>query len=306
MHELRDPDEFGFAVTGARLMAEFLRPQREPTRVEQFQHADWALDFHEAQVKARIIGPLPAGWASMGLMRGVVESSWYGCPAGRGVLVSTPPGEVIDGHIAPGFQCLAVTISPELWERGRLLAGVEDRACGGPGVHALEPLRYERLERRLRSLRRLLRASATDPRLGRQAVRDSACFAVEIAAIAWELGAAVAPHRAAPGRRARLARQAEAWMRAHLGEAVQVTDVCLALGVGRRELEYAFRHAFDESPRDYLQSLRLNAIRRALRRRDSDPVKTIALSHGVTHLGRFAAHYHALFGETPRATLGRG
>lgn len=101
--------------------------------MEQFQTPGWALDFHEEHVKARVIGPLPPGWASFGLMRSPVESSWYGCPARRGVLACTPPGEIIDGHISPGFQCLAVNFPPAVWERGRLLAGVE-RADFGHGI----------------------------------------------------------------------------------------------------------------------------------------------------------------------------
>jgi transcriptional regulator GlxA family with amidase domain len=74
--------------------------------------------------------------------------------------------------------------------------------------------------------------------------------------------------------------------------------------VSRRELEYAFRTVFDESPRAYLQSLRLNAIRRALRStRTCEPVTRIAFDHGVTHLGRFSAQYRRLFGELPSETL---
>ena len=71
-----------------------------------------------------------------------------------------------------------------------------------------------------------------------------------------------------------------------------------------RQLEYAFRTVFDQSPRDYLQTLRLNAIHRTLRRseRGGSSVMHIALDHGVTHLGRFAANYRALFGEKPSET----
>ena len=82
---------------------------------------------------------------------------------------------------------------------------------------------------------------------------------------------------------------------------VQIPDVCTALKVSRRELEYAFRSTFDQSPRDFLQALRLNAIRRELLRCDT-PIIDVAYQHGMTHLGRFAASYRQLSGEKPSQT----
>jgi AraC family ethanolamine operon transcriptional activator len=92
-----------------------------------------------------------------------------------------------------------------------------------------------------------------------------------------------------------------------LEETFQVDDVCLALHVSRRELEYAFRSILDQSPKAHLQTLRLNAIRRAMLHVEQGEVSVIdiAQSHGMTHLGRFAAHYRTLFGESPSSTLRR-
>jgi AraC family ethanolamine operon transcriptional activator len=82
-------------------------------------------------------------------------------------------------------------------------------------------------------------------------------------------------------------------------------EVCLALRVSRRELEYAFRWTFDQSPRDCLQTLRLNAVRRHLLRAKAGEtsILSVAHEHGLTHLGRFSANYRALFGERPVETL---
>ena len=91
-------------------------------------------------------------------------------------------------------------------------------------------------------------------------------------------------------------------MRHQLGESLQILDLCAALRVSRRELEYAFRSTFDQSPRDFLQALRLNAIRRELRVSDA-PIIDIAFQHGMSHLGRFAASYRHLFGEKPSQTV---
>jgi transcriptional regulator GlxA family with amidase domain len=50
----------------------------------------------------------------------------------------------------------------------------------------------------------------------------------------------------------------------YLAEPVRVPDLCLALQVSRREVEYAFLALFDVSPHEFLHTLRLNAIRRVL------------------------------------------
>ena len=306
-HHLSDPDEFGIAVSGARLVADFLQPQRRATHVEQFQTRDWALDFHEAHVTARVLGPLPCGWASLGLMRSPAPSSWYGAPAGQGVLVCTPPGEPIDGRITPGFTCMAVSVAPVLWERCRQFAGAGHQEFGGAVLHPLPQPFFTRIERRLRTVRERLRAAAMTTDLLPAAMRDATGFVTQIGTLAWESGVPVTPRRLSQQNRARLARRAEAWMRDHLGEPAQVPEVCQALQVSRRELEYAFRFTFDESPRDYFHALRLNAIRRTLQHADAsrETVIRVAHDHGITHLGRFAAHYRALFGENPGMTLQR-
>lgn len=304
VHRLRDPDEFGSALSGARLVADFFDRQALPTRVEQFQTPGWTLDFHEAHVKARICGPLAPGWGSLGLMRAPVEASWHGQAAGQGVLVWTPPGESLDGFIAPGFTSLAVNVPVAVWEQCRVLAGVERPAFGGVIALTLPPPLYFRIERQLRSIRHLLRTAGASPKLGLAAARAAADFATQMVTLAWEL-AALAPLEGDSLRnRRRIVRRAEDWMRAHLGEPFRIPDVCLALRVSRRELEYAFRTVFDQSPRDFLQTLRLNAIHRTLCRADAAGLSLfdLAFAHGMTHPSRFAAHYRALFGESPSET----
>jgi AraC-like DNA-binding protein len=303
VHRLSDPEQFGIAVSGVSLTADFLAPQKVPTRVEQFQTPEWALDFHEAHVKARIYGPLPPGWVSLGLMRSPAASSWYGYAARPGMLVCNPPGVPIDGCITPGFACAAVNVPVAVWERCRALAGIERSAFGGFVAFHLPPPLYAYLERRLRATRHLLRTASTTPHLATFAAHEAADFATHIATTAWELSATATPSRDSLRNRTRLAHRAETWMRDHLAEPVRIPEVCLALRVSRRELEYAFRAAFDQSPRDHLQALRLNAIRRVLRdRRSDDPVIRAAFDHGITHLGRFAAEYRTLFGERPSET----
>jgi AraC-like DNA-binding protein len=105
-------------------------------------------------------------------------------------------------------------------------------------------------------------------------------------------------------RRLRQAYSARDFIIANLHDPISMTDLCFAIGVSRRQLEYAFQDAFAVTPRQFIHLRRLNEIRRALlRSQPSRTVTDIALDHGVSHLGRFAISYRALFGESPRQTL---
>lgn len=303
VHRLENPEEFGHAVSGGCLSADFLAPREDATRVEQFQSAGWAMDFHEAKVKARIRCELPSNWGSAGLMRSPAPSHWYGHEAYRGALVCTPPGEAIDGRIMPGFSCLSITVPVHVWEAARGLAGVDSTSFGGARIHMIEPCAYREIERRIHELLCLLRSAGSDPRLAVVAGAEAVAFATELISNAWTAVGSHKDFRDSHRNRARLARRAEDWMRAHLGESIQIPDLCRTFRVSRRELEYAFRMVHDVSPRDYLHALRLNAVRRELIRKDrTESVSRIALANGISHFGRFAADYRRMFGGNPGET----
>jgi AraC family ethanolamine operon transcriptional activator len=198
---------------------------------------------------------------------------------------------------------MAVSVPIEVWEQCRALAGDRRASFGSGLVLRLPPPVYARIEQRLESTRQLLREGARTPHLAASAADHASDLAAFILTTAWELSSNYPPEPVSLRNRARLARRAEAWMREHLADCVRIPDVCLALRVSRRELEYAFRSTFDQSPRDFLHALRLNAIRRALLRRT--PEETILhalLAHGITHPSRFAAEYRQMFGVLPSST----
>ncbi len=301
LHHLRDPDEFSVAISGGNLIADFLGAQERPTIIEQFQTPLWALDFQEAHVKAHVHCPIPPGWASVGFMRSPAGSIWHGFEASQGTLMCDPPGQAIDGCFTPGFSCLAISVPTLIWERCRAIAGCGDGEFTKAVAVRLPPPVLAHLESRAREVRASLRSGSP------LAAAETTALVTEMFTTAWELSTGIAPPRSSHRNRTRLAQRAEEWMRAHLTEPVQVPEVCLALGVSRRELEYAFRLTFDQSPRDFLQALRLNAIRRSLKYAGPDvSLMDLAFDHGLMHLGRFAAQYRALFGENPSAWKKRG
>lgn len=86
---------------------------------------------------------------------------------------------------------------------------------------------------------------------------------------------------------------------------ISVNDLCRITGVSERTLQYAFKEHFGISPKRYLMNVRLNAVRRALRRAVAAEVTItdIAQRFGFWHMSQFAADYRKLFGESPSQTI---
>jgi AraC family ethanolamine operon transcriptional activator len=103
--------------------------------------------------------------------------------------------------------------------------------------------------------------------------------------------------------RQRVVREARRYMSAHAEEPISVPDLCEAIHVSRRTLQYSFQDVLQMSPVTYLRALRLNGVRRDLRRGGDEPVADRAARWGFWHLSRFAADYRHMFGELPSATL---
>lgn len=309
LHRLiTDPDLFVDAVSGASLCVDLRKAMAGPATIEQFQSWNWAIDFSITQVDARVRGEAPHGWATMALIRSDAGSRWAGHHVKPGTVLGNPPGVEIDGWVTPGFGWTSVSVSPALWAEGGRLAGLEGNGPRHLILSAIEPSRYARLESRLEQVHRLLVTATRNPLLVPGANLEAREAALTLTSLLWELNAGNSRKKSLLPGRSRLARRAEEWMRHHLTETVGISDMCLALNVSRRELEYAFRDAFDVSPGDYFRKLRLNAVYRELRRlpfKLSGSITEVALTHGITHLGRFPAQYRELFGERPSETLRR-
>lgn len=105
--------------------------------------------------------------------------------------------------------------------------------------------------------------------------------------------------------RTRVVRNAEQYLLAADAGRVAIPDLCRAVGVSRRTLEYAFRTIYGVSPLQYMQARQLAMVRRALRdaRPDWGAVKRAAYEAGFTEMGRFSVAYRHFFQESPSSTL---
>lgn len=103
--------------------------------------------------------------------------------------------------------------------------------------------------------------------------------------------------------RQRVVREARRYMQVHAEAPISVPDLCEALHVSRRTLQYSFQDVLQMSPVTYLRALRLNGVRRDLKRGGDEAVADHAARWGFWHLSRFAADYRQMFSELPSETL---
>jgi AraC-like DNA-binding protein len=84
-----------------------------------------------------------------------------------------------------------------------------------------------------------------------------------------------------------------------------LADICSAVGASERTLRASCEERLGMGPIRYLWLRRMHLARRALLGADpaTATVTQIATDHGFWELGRFSVSYHALFGESPSASL---
>lgn len=105
--------------------------------------------------------------------------------------------------------------------------------------------------------------------------------------------------------RRRVVRRACDFMMARPDEPLSMLDVCSRIGASQRKLNYCFQETLGLSPARYLRALRLNGVRRELKRPRPGAacVQDIAAHWGFWHLSQFATDYRRQFGELPSQTL---
>jgi AraC-like DNA-binding protein len=92
---------------------------------------------------------------------------------------------------------------------------------------------------------------------------------------------------------------------ANSGQPLYLTEICAAVGVSERVLRLSCEEHLGMGPIRYLWLRRMHLARRALLSADPEKatVTQMATDYGFWELGRFSVSYHALFGESPSATL---
>ena len=169
------------------------------------------------------------------------------------------------------------------------------RCIDGAALHTLRQCLYTLLAAPPRLA--ATQGTAIASRLLRDAVLDRLSQALA------HMATAVPPTVACVPSRAVLIEQAQSWVRDRLDLPPTVAELCEQLGVSRRTLQTSFHDAWGMGPLAWLRTLRLNAVRRALKTAPS--VTAAATQLGFWHFGRFSHDYQVLFGELPSHTFRR-
>lgn len=108
-------------------------------------------------------------------------------------------------------------------------------------------------------------------------------------------------------QRRRTVNNAIEYIRYHITEPISIIDVCYALHVEQRVLQYCFQEVLGLAPVSYLKYLRLIQVRRELKLVDPShcDIGDTAARWGFWHLSRFSSEYRKLFGELPSETVRR-
>jgi AraC-like DNA-binding protein len=223
------------------------------------------------------------------------------------VNVIVPPGEW--DHIAPNGlrQHITLTVdADELRRSAEILHEVDLKAhLAGGGLVDSPRDAFDALHSHAAQAFASLESGIVTLEDLRAARFEQECIEKLLDAILPAASAGEGPRREVSCRT--VVRRAEEFMVAHLRDRVTLTDLCREAQVSERTLRAAFGAMFGVSPMDYFKTLKLGAVREALREADpeSASVYDIASRWGFHHTGNFARDYHRLFGSLPSEALGR-
>lgn len=303
-----DFDELGAALPGWGVRLMQLGRGPFDGRVVLTQHGRFQLYEFEGNRAILARGVSPPGSYEFNVIHDQnSDALWRGRTLRPGMINIRVPGEPLDHRTTERYRSTGLNVDAKLVQRvASVLHGVDAEAVlRGPFV-TTDRAHAASLDR---SLRRALALLATGTESGQRRQRQEDFLVEWLSAV---LGRAVPDRFRGPAsrgsqNRAAVARQAEEYMLAHLHRSLSLLEICEVVGASERTLLYAFRERTGQSPKAYLNALKLNQLRHDLKEADPrvDSVHKLALQWGLAHSGALAADYRRLFGELPHQTIQR-
>jgi AraC family ethanolamine operon transcriptional activator len=303
-HVSTDPDEIQEVARAWDLDFRPMVPPRGESRLFQTVDHTALIGFAHIDPRVEQRGASPPNMRTFALPgRQVPEVVWCGAPTGRDSLMCFDAGGDFEASSPSGFQ--VHTLSVEVAHLDALASslglGSVDRLGSSAQTIPLEPQQAEALRV---EMERLTAGIAQDPTTaGRRAVRDTLEIDLASSMLRAAIGGLDGFHPPGASRRKQVLRRALDFIDAHAARAPRVSELCRVAGASERTLRYAFQDRFGMSPKSYLQAVRLNGVRRELRKRQATTISDAANRWGFWHMGQFAADYHGLFGELPSQTV---
>jgi AraC-like DNA-binding protein len=297
-------------ASGVQIKVDRLSAGGPLSRIRQIQlPGKWGLDRAEFNCTLRASGGLDPDCVAVIYVERASGSTICGVPLEDAMIVKIPAGGAVTANVKPGLSYVGAVVPSAYWTEIQSLASdvIDDRASDGPKGVRLSAEHARAIAGRIGLIVDGFAAAAASPL---QFQRPPAAFGEYLGLVAEACSVAAAPHAGIERSTGRLLRQAwtaQDFIHAHIREELPINRLCTAVGVSRRQLEYAFRTTFSVSPREFIQAVRLNEARRLLMtaRASGLSVTQVAMDAGINHLGRFATNYRQLFGESPRDTLCR-
>jgi AraC family transcriptional regulator, ethanolamine operon transcriptional activator len=234
---------------------------------------------------------------------------FLGEPVDAEAVVTFGSADELDFYAPKSFEILGLTVDERVLDAFAQQIEHRDTTAtfGEKRVFKPHPARRDEFRRLLSSILQSLEANPTalqyqhTQRVLEQSVLTS------LFAVVGESDEAPPPKARCPSRR-HIVDQAKAFMAAHIDAPITVADLCIQLGVSRRTLQYSFQEVLGLNPVRFLRAMRLNGVRRDLKRArlPADSVQDLAAKWGFWHLGHFVTDYKQMFGELPSTTFRRG
>lgn len=301
-------DELSDVASGTSLQIDCLSAADGLSHIRQISHPGrWGFDSLDLAAHVRADGSMENGMTALLFIERSQGSSIAGVPLSDHMVLSLPPGGEIKASMRSGAVYRGIVVPIADW------LGIQQQAVGflrtdrsGPSMLRLDTTDGSALFQEMSRLGCQLevdlpRYASAFERQHRLPLPLADCLAHLAEIQARKQDGYEAINRSLDVR-LRQAWRAKDFILAHLADDLSVDRLCDVVNVSRRQLEYAFRTTFDSSPYDFIQTARLNEIRRQLQQGGGRMVTEIALNNGVQHLSRFSTAYRRLFGELPKET----
>ena len=309
--DVTDPTAANTGVELLDLDAEQL--QSNPLRVRRvmIRLDSVAVVFHSTNLRVRTRTSVRSGFMAYVTFGPQSRGTINGLPVRPGLLLAAESGTentfVVDG----GWESITFLVPPDDLKE-HLVA--RQRADEFHQPQGLEPLQVDasRVESLFDWGKRLVDAALDQPGLFEEQAKQGVAAKSELLEIllaSLRDAAGLESTRSDRTRQAQgqIVKSAEDYAMAQSGDRLYVTDLCKAVAVSERTLEYAFKEITGLSPVTYLARLRLHRVRQALlaARHGSTTVTAEAINWGFWHFGEFSRAYKECFGELPSETLRR-
>lgn len=284
-----------------------------PLRVRRIvvRLANAAVVFHSANQRVRSASCARDDLLAYVVFGANVRGSVNGLAVRPGLMLAVEPGTQVRFVSEPGWQSITVMLAPQQLRAHWLARQCEHEFRPPSGLETLQ-VDGQKSGALFAWGKRLVDTAARQPALFNDYPEVRAAAQVElietlIDALRGSQDIDTTRNERTRQAYSRLVKTVENYALAHVGDHLQVGDLCRIGATCERTLENAFKQVLGITPVAYLIRLRLHRVRQALiaGTQGTTTVSAEALNWGFWHFGEFSRAYKDCFGELPSDTLRR-